>query len=202
MFAPTPLVLIAAVLGLAWAGLAVVPGARSPATAAGAEAGPKAPPGRGLSVEDAMRELDLVRPPRARRAPDIALPALDGTRFRLADHRGKVVLVNFWATWCPPCLEEMPALERLWQRHRQDPFVLVAVALDANTGLVAPFVTERKLTFPVVLDPRLDAGNAYSVRALPTTVVVDRQGDVRALALGPRVWDNDAASALVRGLAR
>ena len=96
MLSPTSLVLIAAAtLGLAWAGLDVVPGSWSPAAPTGGGAGPKASPGRGLSVEDAMRELDLVRPPRARRAPDIALPAIDGTRFRLADHRGKIVLVNF-----------------------------------------------------------------------------------------------------------
>jgi peroxiredoxin len=158
--------------------------------------------GRGLSVEAAMRELDLIRPPRARPAPDFSLGVVGGGRFRLADHRGKIVLVNFWATWCPPCLEEMPALERLWQRHRHQGFVLVAVALDASVDLVPAFVSEHKLTFPVALDPKLEVGNAYAVRALPTTVIVGKDGGVRALALGPRVWDNVAAHALVRGLVR
>jgi peroxiredoxin len=96
----------------------------------------------------------------------------------------------------------MPALERLWQRHRSANFVLVAVALDANTSLVPPFLAERRLTFHVALDPGLEVANAYGVRALPTTVLVDRHGAVRALALGPRVWDNDAAYSLIDALKR
>jgi peroxiredoxin len=188
------------------AGRAGGPGARDSTTTvqtpgpAGATSGVTT--GRVLALEAAIRELDLIKPGRPQRAPDFDVPGIDGKRFRLADHRGKAVLVNFWATWCPPCLEEMPALERLWQRNRQEAFVLVAVALDANTALVPPFASGHKLTFPVLLDPRMDVSNAYAVRALPTTVLIDRRGDVRAVALGPRVWDNDAAHALVRGLAR
>jgi thiol-disulfide isomerase/thioredoxin len=125
-----------------------------------------------------------------------------GGRFRLAEHRDRVVLVNFWATWCPPCVEEMPALERLWQRHRGGPFTVVAVSLDASPADVPPFVSAHRLTFPVAVDVGGDVANAYGVRALPTTVVIDGRGLVRALALGPRVWDNDAAHALVSGLMR
>jgi peroxiredoxin len=157
---------------------------------------------RTITIEEALKELDLIRPGRSQPARDFTAASTGGATFRLADHRGKVVLINFWATWCPPCLEEMPALERLWQRQKGGGFVLVAVSLDSNTSLVRPFVTERGLTFPVALDPRLEVANAYGVRALPTTVLIDRQGTVRALALGPRVWDNDAAHGLVEGLTR
>jgi peroxiredoxin len=209
--ATASLTLLAGSLDIAPAGgRAAAPGASSPPAGPTPASRPPAIPiaapapagGRASGVEDAMRALDLIKPGRVQRAPDFTLTRLDGKRFRLADQRGKAVLVNFWATWCPPCLEEMPALERLWRRNRGEAFVLVGVALDANTALVPPFASEQELTFPVLLDSRMEVSNAYAVRALPTTVVIDRQGDVRALALGPRVWDNDAAHALVRGLAR
>ncbi|MGH7312319.1 MAG: TlpA disulfide reductase family protein, partial [Candidatus Rokuibacteriota bacterium] len=117
-------------------------------------------------------------------------------------HRGQVLLINFWATWCPPCLEQMPALERLWRQHKDNGFVLVAVSLDGDPAPVGPFVAEHRLTFPVALDPKFEVANLYGVRALPATFVVDRLGNLAALALGPRTWDNDAAHSLVESLAR
>src|SRR5206468_1010947 len=107
-----------------------------------------------------------------------------GQRFRLAEQRGKVLLVNFWATWCGPCREEMPAMERLWQRQKDQGFVLVAVSVDIDPKVVHPYLAKYKLTFPVALDPKLDVGNAYGVRALPSSFVVDREGYVAALGLG------------------
>jgi peroxiredoxin len=158
--------------------------------------------GRHLSFEAAIRELDLIRPSRARAAQDFTAPLLGGKSFRLAGHRGQVLLINFWATWCPPCLEEMPALERLWRRHKDNGFVLVAVSLDADPAPVAPFLAEHRLTFPVALDSKFEVANLYGVRALPATFVVGRDGNLAALALGPRTWDNDAAHSLVEELAR
>jgi peroxiredoxin len=111
-------------------------------------------------------------------------------------------MINFWATWCPPCREEMPAMERLWQHHKDQGFVIVAVSLDADPAVVKPFLDQYKLTFPVALDPKMDLGNAYGVRALPSSFIVDSQGYLAALALGPRAWDNDASHSLVEGLLR
>ncbi len=163
-----------------------------------------APPrsGRTFSLEDAIKELDLIRPSRQKLAQDFTLPTPEGKSFRLSDNRGKVVFVNFWATWCPPCREEMPAMERLWKQHRERGLVLVAVSVDSDTKLVAPFVNKGRFTFPVVLDPKLEAANAYGVRALPSSFIVDRQGHMTALALGPRPWDNDAAHSLIEALVR
>lgn len=158
--------------------------------------------GRVLAVADAVKELDLIRPSRRKFAEDFMLPLVEGPKFRLADQRGKVVMINFWATWCPPCREEMPAMERLWRHQKDQGFVLVAVSLDADPAVVKPFVDQYKLTFPVALDPKMDLGNAYGIRALPSSFVVDRQGYLAALALGPRAWDNDAAHSLVEGLLR
>jgi peroxiredoxin len=159
-------------------------------------------PGKVLSLAEAMKELDLVRPSRSKLAEDFALPTPDGGTFRLGEHRGKVVMVNFWATWCPPCLEEMPAMERLYRQHRERGFVLVAVSVDADPKKVSPFVVQHRLTFPVGLDPKMDLANAYAVRALPSSFFVGPDGNLAALAIGPRTWDGDAAHSLVEGLAR
>jgi len=163
---------------------------------------PGATAGRPGSLEAAIRELDLIKPSREKVAEDFTLAMPGGKSFRLSEHRGKAVLVNFWATWCPPCREEMPAMERLYQGYKDRGLVLVAVSLDTDSGLVAPFVREQKLTFPIALDPKAEVANKYGVRALPSSFVVDRKGTMAALALGPRTWDNTAAKALVEALTR
>ena len=154
-----------------------------------------------LKLDDAIRELDLIRPSRQKVAEDFTLRTPGGTSFRLSDHRGKTVLVNFWATWCPPCLEEMPAMERLYQQHKGSGLIVIAVSLDADPSLVPPYLKQSKLTFPVALDPKAEVANKYGVRALPSSFVVDRAGTMTALALGPRAWDNDASHSLVEALA-
>jgi peroxiredoxin len=130
------------------------------------------------------------------------LTDLSGRQLSSADWKGKVVLVNFWATWCPPCLEEMPAMERLWRAHKDAGFVLVAVSVDTDPRKVAPFVTEHRLTFPVALDSTMSVANKYGVRALPSSFIVGKDGGLAGLALGPRAWDSDASHRLVRTMAR
>lgn len=93
-------------------------------------------------------------------------------------------------------------MERLWRQQKVNGLVMVAVSLDADPAAVPPFVAEHGLTFLVALDPKMDVANAYAVRALPSSFVVDRRGGLAALALGPRVWDNDAAQSLIEALAR
>src|ERR1051326_1828559 len=159
-----------------------------------------APAGRGPNLDGVMRDLELIRPSRQKVAEDFTLRTVGGSSFRLREHRGKPVLVNFWATWCLPCREEMLAMERLYQKHKDD-LVLVAVSLDADPVVVPPYVKASKLTFPIALDPKAEVGNTYGVRALPSSFVVDRDGTLLSLALGPRHWDNPAAHDLVDGLA-
>jgi peroxiredoxin len=177
--------------------------APSPVSSPSPAAGPaKARAGKLLPLTEALKELDLIRPSRAKAADDFTVTMPGGGKFRLADHRGKVVMVNFWATWCPPCLEEMPAMERLYRQHKDAGFTLVAISVDADAGKIGPFLTAHKLTFPVGLDPRMDLANGYAVRALPSSFIVGRDGNLAALAIGPRHWDNDAAHSLVEGMAR
>ncbi len=161
---------------------------------------PRTRAGRTVALDDAFRELDLIRPSRQKAAEDFRLTLADGSVFRLSDHRGKTVIINFWATWCPPCREEMPALERLYRQHKDHGLVLVAISIDADPKVVEPYVRASKLTFPIALDPKADVANAYGVRALPSSFVVDRDGTMKALALGPRAWDNDASHSLIEQL--
>src|SRR5882672_7551181 len=125
---------------------------------------------------------------------------LRGEPLKLSEQRGKPVMINFWATWCAPCREEMPAMERLYRGHRERGFVLLAVSVDTDASLVRPFLEQHKLTFPVALDSKMSLANAYRVRALPSSYLVDRDGNLAAVALGPRAWDNRVAHALVEGM--
>jgi len=163
-----------------------------------ATAGPHA--GQGLALDEGVRELDLIRPARAKRAEDFTVALVGGETLKLREQRGKAVMINFWATWCPPCREEMPAMERLYRRHRERGFVLLAVSVDTDASLVRPFLEHHKLTFPVALDAKMELANTYGVRALPSSFLIDRNGYMTALALGPRPWDNRAAHALVEGM--
>ena len=93
-------------------------------------------------------------------------------------------------------------MERLYRQHKDAGFTLVAISVDADAGKIGPFLTAHKLTFPVGLDPRMDLANGYAVRALPSSFIVGRDGNLAALAIGPRHWDNDAAHSLVEGMVR
>ena len=153
------------------------------------------------SSEDPFKSLELIKPQRTQAARDFTVPTPAGGALRLADYRGKVVFVNFWATWCPPCKEEMPSMERLYQRFKERGFIVLAVSVDAEgAGAVNRFVKENKLTYPIGLDPQMALASEYGVRALPSSFFVDRRGILVAVALGPREWDSKAARELVESL--
>lgn len=149
-----------------------------------------------------MNALALIRPSPPKLARDFTVKTLDGRTVRLSEHRGQVVFINFWATWCPPCREEMPAMERLFRQTRKDGLVMLAVSVDADPKVIAPFVAEQRFTFTIGLDPKMELADSYGVRALPATFIVDREGHLTALALGPRTWDDAASHALVKQLSR
>ena len=152
-------------------------------------------------VSPLLKDLDLIRPSRPQAAKEFSVPTPGGTTFRLADYRGKVVFLNFWATWCPPCKEEMPAMERLHQRYKDKGLVVLAISVDADGApIVTPFVNEYKLTFPIGLDRKMVVAEQYGVRGLPTSFLVDKQGTLVGLALGPREWNGKASRALIESL--
>ena len=112
-------------------------------------------------------------------APSLVLDDIRGVQHSLEQYRGKVVVVNFWATWCPPCVEELPSLENAWQRYRQQGLVVLAVS-DEGSDVVTSFLERlpTDITFPVLIDHDMKSGNRWQIRGLPTTVVVDRSGDL------------------------
>jgi thiol-disulfide isomerase/thioredoxin len=134
-------------------------------------------------------------------APDFALPTLAGESLRLADLRGKVVLVNFWATWCVPCRTEMPTIEELYRRYRDRGLEVVAINLDIlSPPGVQAFVKEVKVTFAIVLDPSWATARAYRVIGLPTTYLIDRGGNVVVREVGERNWADGISQMAVEGL--
>ncbi len=160
------------------------------------------PPAAG-AAQDPFRALDLIRPARPFPAKSFTVPNLTATPLRLGDFNGKIVFLNFWATWCPPCKEEMPSMERLYRRYRARGFTIVAISIDAGEpDKVRAFVKRLELTFPIGLDPNLTVANDYAVRGLPASFLIDRQGQVVALALGARDWDSEPARALIEALLR
>ena len=134
-------------------------------------------------------------------APNFQLRDMDGRTRSLSELRGKVVLINFWATWCGPCRVEMPAMERLYRAYDRKDFEILAVSTDAQgVAVTRPFQQENKLTFPILHDADFRVGLSYGARTLPMTFMVDRQGIVRQHIFGARDWEAPEAHQLIEML--
>jgi len=120
-----------------------------------------------------------------RESADFTLTDLQGKEWHLRDLQGKVVLVNFWATWCPPCRKEMPDLEALYEKYKEQGFVVLAISDEEQTK-VAPFIAERKIAYPVLLDPGRRVNDAFIVEGIPKSFVYDRQGKMVAQSIDMR----------------
>ncbi len=138
------------------------------------------------------------RPP----APELGMRDLDGVNHTLAGHRGKVLIVNFWATWCPPCREEMPSMERAWQGVRDEGVVLLAINVGETEEQIRNFTGKYPVTFPLLLDEDGSETRRWPVQGLPTTYVVDAEGRLVFRAIGARDWDDPALLDQVMGLTR
>lgn len=134
-------------------------------------------------------------------APNFQLRDLDGNLVSLSQLRGKVVLLNFWATWCGPCRIEMPAMERLYRSYSRKDFEILAVSTDPQGAAVTrPFQQEMGFTFPILHDAEYRIGLMYGARSLPMTFMVDRQGIVRQKVPGARDWGGPDARELIQAL--
>jgi thiol-disulfide isomerase/thioredoxin len=138
------------------------------------------------------------RPP----APAFTLKDLDGKTRKLSDYKGQVVLVNFWATWCPPCRREMPSLEHLYQKLKGQPFMIFAADQIESFDLVFSFTGELDPapTFPILLDTKGQASAQWHVQGLPTSFIVDKQGRIAYRAIGGREFDHPEIEAMIRKL--
>lgn len=137
-----------------------------------------------------------------RPAPDFTLRDMQGKSHRLSAQRGKVVFVNFWATWCPPCRKEMPSMQRAWEQLKGERFVMYAVNVgeDEETIFGFSFATGIELTFPILLDTDGATVQRWPVLGLPTTFVIDAQGRIAFRAVGGREWDDPALLKGIRAL--
>jgi peroxiredoxin len=142
-----------------------------------------------------------VAPKIGYRPPNFTLQDLEGKTVELDSFRGKVIFINFWATWCIPCRAEMPLMEKMYQEFKNKDFVMLAVAEDLDgRSVVEPFVKEYKLTFPILLDPTLDVQTLYGIRAIPETFLIDKSGIITHKIPGARDWSQKEMRALVEKL--
>ena len=122
-------------------------------------------------------------------AADVAVRTLDGKTVSLSQFKGKVVMLNFWATWCPPCREEMPSMDALHQKFKDNPdFVLLPVSIDEEAQTVGEFMKRNNYTMPVYHDPNKDAGSVYGITGVPETFIIDKKGVIAEKVIGPLDW--------------
>jgi peroxiredoxin len=135
-------------------------------------------------------------------APDFILKDMNGQTHRLADYRGKVVVVNFWATWCPPCVKEMPSMQKAWEAVQQDNVVILAINNGEDIRQVQAFHRKIPLSFPLLLDTNMQIMTEWKARGMPTTFVVDTEGRLAYQALGERNWNHPNILRELRELVR
>ena len=133
-------------------------------------------------------------------APEFVLRDLDGNQHRLSDYRGQVVIINFWATWCPPCREEMPSMQRAWESLKNDGIHMLAINVGEDEDTIFQFTANYPVDFSLLMDSDSGVINQWPVRGLPTTFVVDPKGRISYRAIGGREWDDPALLSLVRAL--
>ncbi len=147
-----------------------------------------------LKVKRGWPKIDAPSPP-------FTLSDLNGKQVSLSDFKGKVVLLNFWATWCGPCRVEMPAMEALYREMQSQGLEILAVSVDAQGAVVTrPFQEAMGLSFPILHDPDYEVGLAYGARTLPISYVIDTKGIIRHRVFGARDWNGPQAKALIQSL--
>jgi thiol-disulfide isomerase/thioredoxin len=147
---------------------------------------------------DPFLSLKMNRLPAGAMAAPFELTTLDGKVVKSGELEGKVVLVNFWATWCGPCKEEMPSLARLQKQLDPAHFALLTVTTDLQRQGIIHFLSQLGVSLPVLLDEDQEVSRSFMVRGLPTTIVIARDGALVGRAVGPRAWDSPDAVAVMR----
>jgi len=154
----------------------------------------------GSKLEEKLGRLGFQTPTEELQAVDFSLEDLAGGETALSSFTGKVIFLNFWATWCGPCRAEIPSMEQLYVELRDEGFTILAVNSQEAVNQVSNFVKETGMSFPVLLDGTGRVGAAYSVRAIPTTYIIDPQGAIRGRMVGTRDWYSPEIISLVKEL--
>jgi peroxiredoxin len=144
----------------------------------------------------ALNQLEIGKP-----APDFSFPGLTGNMVRLSDYRGKVVLVNVWATWCQPCVAEMPSMEKLYRQLKGEKFEILAVSIDSpGAAAVEPFLKQINLSFPILIDSQGSIKTAYNLSGVPESFIINRQGNLAQKIVGPLDWAAPEVLKYFRGI--
>jgi peroxiredoxin len=133
-------------------------------------------------------------------APDFTLTSLDGVKYTLNDLKGKVVFVNLWATWCPPCRDELPSMVNLYNMFKGKDLEILAVSEDSDVGAVNDFIRKYKITFPVLMDDQKKVYQMYKATGIPETHLIDKSGKIVSSAIGPFDWTGPSVVNTVRNL--
>jgi peroxiredoxin len=158
-------------------------------------------PARGDDIADPYAAMGITRPDHMLPAHNFSLTTLDGKRVSLDAYRGKVVLLNFWATWCAPCRKEMPSIQTLWDRYKDQDLVVLAVSEDDGAReQITRFIHKIDVNFPVLLDHDLKIGDSYMLPGLPTTYLIGRDGTIAATIVGTQDWSRREAQTLIEYL--
>ncbi len=153
-----------------------------------------------LPVPELTHQLARLEIPVA--TPDFSLEDMDGERYTFESVRGKVVMVNFWATWCPPCRREIPSMEALYQAYKDESFTILAINQWESPDHVFAYMGQLDVfpNFPILFDGNSSVSQAFGVKGLPTTVLIDRQGRIVYQALGGRDFNHPEVRAIIREL--
>ncbi|VAW59953.1 hypothetical protein MNBD_GAMMA08-1118 [hydrothermal vent metagenome] len=142
-----------------------------------------------------ITQLNNIKP-----ASNFKLVDMDGNVHQLSDYKGKPIIVNFWATWCPPCREELPSMNRGWEKIKSQGIIMLAINVGEDEDTIFTFTGDYPIDFTVLLDQSGEVAKQWPIKGLPTTFVVDPQGRIVYRAIGGREWDSDKLLNLVRSL--
>jgi thiol-disulfide isomerase/thioredoxin len=155
----------------------------------------------GGQAEDLFSKIDIKPIKDKRKVPNIALESLKGGKVELKNFKGKVIFLNFWATWCGPCKEEMPSIEALHQEFKDKDFLFLTISVDYEGAKpVQDFIGKHRYAFPVLIDQKGETLDLFDVKGIPTTFIIDRQGIMLGIAIGPRNWKSPEVIRLLNQL--
>ena len=152
------------------------------------------------SLDQLLADMDVELFPDSKSRVEVGLKDLSGADVNISDFRGKIVFLNFWATWCPTCVVEMPSMEKLYQKFKDNDFAMVSVSIQESAVDVKRFFLMNKLTFTALLDPNGKTVPGFGIRAIPTTLILDETGRIIGRVTGPREWDSRESVAMFNQL--
>lgn len=153
-------------------------------------------------IDRFFKEMGIIKLAGIAPPVEIELGDLNGKTIRVSDFKGKIVLLNFWTTWCPDCRDEMPSMEKLYHHFKDREFALLAINLREPAKRVKSFYEKYKLSFTTLLDTKGQIGFHFGIRSIPTTYILNQKGGLIGKALGPRAWDSEPALAMFEHLIR